>query len=86
MATCKACGAEIVWIRLKSGKLHPCDAEDVFYKVGAGPDRIVTPDGEIVAGTIVPELKTHDEGIIKRGYSSHFATCPFADEFRRPRK
>lgn len=25
MAKCKACGADIEFIRLKSGKLHPCD-------------------------------------------------------------
>lgn len=86
MARCKACGAEIVWLKLKSGKMHPCDAETVLYKVDAGPDRIVTPDGEVVAGTIVTELKTQKEGIIRRGYSSHFATCPFADDFRRDKK
>ena len=80
MARCKACGAEIVWIRLTSGKMHPCDAEQVSYRVGAGPDRIVTPEGRIVPGTIITDKS--DKSLV-RGYSSHFATCPFADEFRR---
>ena len=84
MATCKACGAEIVWVKLKSGKMHPCDAEEVFYKHDGGPDRIVTRDGLVVSGTIVTDIT--DNITLLRGYSSHFATCPFADEFRRPRK
>lgn len=81
MARCKACGAEIEWIKLKSGKSHPCDAEMVFYKADGGRDRIVTPDGRIIAGTIVTQI-TGNASLL-RGYSSHFATCPFADEFRR---
>ena len=80
MSRCKACGAEIVWIRLTSGKMHPCDAEEVFYKVGAGPDRIVTKEGRVVPGTIVTDVA---DKTLARGYSSHFATCPFADDLRR---
>ena len=81
MARCKACGAEIEWIRLTSGKMHPCDAEKIFYKADGGRDRIVTPEGEIVAGTIMTQI-TGSVNLLS-GYSSHFATCPFADEFRR---
>lgn len=81
MSTCKACGAEIIWIRLTSGKMHPCDAEEVFYKVGAGPDRIVTRDGRVVPGTIVTDITNNKT--LARGYSSHFATCPFADDLRK---
>lgn len=81
MAKCKACGAEIVWLKLKSGKMHPCDAEGVFYKPNGGPDRIITHEGEVVSGTIVEHPK--DTMLLLHGWSSHFATCPFADEFRR---
>ena len=80
MSRCKACGAEIIWIRLTSGKMHPCDAEEVAYRVGAGPDRIVTKDGRVVPGTIVSDVC---ETNLARGYSSHFATCPFADDLRK---
>lgn len=84
MSRCKACGAEIVWIRLTSGKMHPCDAEEVFYKVGAGPDRIVTKEGRVVPGTICTgSTDITDNKTIFRGYSSHFATCPFADDLRK---
>lgn len=27
MATCKTCGAEILWIRTTTGKMHPIDAK-----------------------------------------------------------
>ena len=50
MANCKACGAEIEFIRLKSGKLHPCDVGYFRYREGVGSDRIVTLDGRIVTG------------------------------------
>lgn len=80
MARCKACGAPIVWIALKNGKMHPVDEEKVYYKQDGGKDRIVTRDGSVVAGTIVTPP---DDEALKVGYSSHFATCPFADEFRR---
>ena len=31
-ATCRGCGAPIVWIRTAAGKSMPCDAEPVLYK------------------------------------------------------
>ncbi len=41
MSKCKGCGAEIVWIKTKSGKAMPCDTNKVI---------IVTDEGETVAG------------------------------------
>ena len=82
MSTCKACGAEIIWIRLTSSKMHPCDPGYWRFKEDGGPDRLVTLDGRIVAGTIVvhPEPK---EMVLPKGMISHFATCPFADDLRK---
>ena len=82
MANCKACGAEIEFIRLKSGKLHPCDVGYFRYREGVGSDRIVTLDGRIVTGTMILS-PTDKEMTLPKGLSSHFATCPFADQFRR---
>lgn len=43
MSKCKACGAEIVWITMESGKTMPCDANKVT---------IVTESGKTVKGYI----------------------------------
>lgn len=83
MAKCRACGADIEFIRLQSGKLHPCDAGYFRYREDHGHDRIVTLDGRIVAGTIVLTPTDKEMGTLPKGMSSHFATCPFADQFRR---
>lgn len=40
---CRSCGADIVWIKMQSGKANPCDAARV---------RIVTADGRVVSGYI----------------------------------
>lgn len=50
--SCSGCGKRIVWIKTTAGKNMPCDPVLVNYTVG-GKDRIVTPQGTVVAGTIV---------------------------------
>ena len=61
MATCRSCGAEIVWLQTNSGKRIPVDAE-------------TCPDGE-AERLYQPE----------HGHVSHFATCPQAGKWRKPR-
>lgn len=77
---CRGCGAQIVWIRTKKGKSMPCNAVILTYKkVPGGSERIVTPDGEVVSGiTGVPANEADGNG-----YTSHFATCRKASNFRR---
>lgn len=80
MARCKACGAPIIWIQMKSGKLMPCNSEPIPYKENpSGKHQFVTGQGEVVTADIYP-------GSDKYGYVSHYATCPEADSFRRARK
>lgn len=87
MATeCRACGAPIKMVTTEAGwraappKLMPIDVEPV-------------EDGNVVilpaSGAIPPRAK-----VLKKGqdappgalrYRSHFATCPEAGRFRRPR-
>lgn len=31
-ATCRGCGAPIVWIKTPAGKAMPCDPAPVYYK------------------------------------------------------
>ena len=76
---CKACGADLIFIRTKiGGKPMPCDADRVYYGPG-NKDKVITPRGEVISCRILPDAV----GAIGRGYVSHFATCPNADEFRR---
>lgn len=70
--TCRNCGKRIVWIRTAAGKNMPCNPELISYKaLSDGKERIVTPDGEVVAAE-----KVERDGADGIGYISHFATCP----------
>lgn len=83
MGTCQKCKQRVIWVQMKSGKSMPCNPELVTYRVpreGKGPERIVTPNGEVVSAEIVHGVPQDATGI---GYISHFATCPAADMFRR---
>ena len=78
---CRACGAEIKWIRLPSGKKMPCNTGVVLFRADASAaESFVTEKGAIVRGTPVADGETGHVG-----YISHFTTCPQADEFRRGR-
>lgn len=62
-ATCRGCGARIVWIKTPAGKAMPCDPSPVYYKADPeGKDRIVKRRGEVV-------LIAPDDGL-KCPYSS----------------
>lgn len=56
----------------------PCDPVLVNYTTG-GKDRIVTPQGTVVAGTIVDNAGKADG----TGYISHFATCQRRGLFKK---
>lgn len=80
MKRCKSCGAEIIWIKMKSGKSMPCNAEPVTYWEDAkGDETVITPNGE----TIRCRLQGDPQEATGMGYISHFATCPAANTFRR---
>ena len=80
MSDCKKCGRPIKWIRTKGG-WEPCDPTPIEYHKGETPDfeeRLVTEDGKIVQCTF--DFQCDPDGV---GWKSHWATCPFANEFRR---
>ena len=82
MPNCKKCGAPIVWIKTPGGKSMPCDAEPVTYwKENKARGKIVTPNGEVISCKFDGAL--HEATGI--GYKPHWATCPYADNFRRRR-
>lgn len=77
---CSGCGKRIVWIKTVNNKNMPCDPNIINYKADKdGKEKIVTPVGTVVSGTVGVEIKDAD-GF---GYISHFATCPGARRFRK---
>ena len=77
---CRGCGRPVIWIRTKAGKNMPVDTTIHHYRREAdGKEKIVTPGGDVVTGTIVNTPEEADG----MGYTSHFATCPQTRNFKR---
>ena len=77
---CKGCGARIKWVKTPSGKNVPIDKGAVTIL----PDKdgfiaVVTLDGRVIRGN----LTMYGTPGAVTGYTSHFATCPAADRFRK---
>lgn len=72
---CRSCGASVYWVLTGSGALMPVDVDPV----DGGNVRFVAQDLVEVVGPLEAELG--DRPL----FVSHFATCPNADEHRRPR-
>ena len=82
--TCRSCGADVYWVEWpRSGKRMPVDST---------PDNRPPPNG----GTLVLRLQGGEHGKLvvekysdvvhdknRNRYTSHFATCPNSDEWRR---
>lgn len=79
-ARCKSCGAAITWARTEGGKAIPIDhASTPRGNLLLLPDLFGDPTAAVItAETFVPARCPR--------YQSHFATCPFAPEHRRPRE
>lgn len=82
-ARCRGCGAEIVWIRMPSGKSMPCDAEPRYFieRPKTGSKKIVTANGE----AFFCEYTDDPNAATGVGYVPHWGTCPAAGEFRTPK-
>lgn len=81
MATCKKCGAPIIFIKTKKGKWMPCDEGLVEYKAGDGPnfdDVVVDQAGNVIHCTF--DFQCVPDGLAR---IPHWATCPYAEDFRR---
>lgn len=69
---CKRCGALILWARNPAtGKMMPLD--------DASQVDVVLPQGRFAV--VVTATGAHRVNV--RSYTSHFASCPHADEFRK---
>ena len=79
---CRACGAPMIFIKTERGKSMPCDAESQWYLETPDGEPFVMIDGTYHRGVVIAEKDPK----ARAGYVSHFATCPMADQFRKPRK
>ena len=78
-ATCKSCGAPLVWIRSHNAKWIPCDEGLKPYKqTDDGKEFVVAQDGDIIRCTFT--FEGFPTGMAR---TPHWATCPEADRFRR---
>lgn len=66
VSKCKSCGADLVWIVAPSGKPHPLDAAAVTMW-------LVEPDGSQGGSPRGKPIQVR---------SSHFASCPQAEQWR----
>jgi len=80
MSTCKSCGAEIVWCIGSKGGRMPVDANP-------NPGGNLTIVEDHANPTLPPRAMPvpPDAGVGTPRYKSHFATCPSADQHRRPK-
>ena len=78
---CKSCGAEILWIKMGSGKMMPVDAKPISYSEVFLPGTKDTLTLVTEKGTLVSTV--FDPGGDNIGYTSHFATCPNANQHRK---
>ena len=80
MAVCKKCGANIYFIQMRSGRFNPVDtALRNLIPDETGKDIIITEDGTLKRGRLVGM----EDGPHTVGFIPHWATCPFADSFKR---
>lgn len=80
MAKCRGCGEPILFIRMKNRKMIPVNPSPVFVEDKSARDVIITADGRVSNGR--QEYVKSDNDLFVKGYISHFATCPFASQFR----
>jgi len=76
ISECRRCHAEMIWCRTGRGKKMPVDAEPTSDGVfvlehGESSDPVVRRLSNDAAATYTGEK-----------FTSHFATCPNADDFR----
>jgi hypothetical protein len=83
LARCRSCGEFVIWTDTERGKRMPVDAKplDVTSFAGAGEFVLRKRERDTPLAVAVTPAAFEDEP----HYVSHFATCPDADKWRRPR-
>lgn len=89
MATCRSCGADILWVETeasakKPARMMPLDADDEGQALAItdGTGNIVFTGQTSVKGA--PIVRVLPKG--KGNRRSHFASCPDAGKFRKGKR
>ncbi len=80
VSNCGKCDAPMIWVRTRTGKHMPLDADPTelgTFHIVEGPDAKL--EGHHINRSPLGLADAGDR------YTSHFATCPEAEHFRRPR-
>lgn len=80
---CRDCGADIVFVRMTSGKAMPCNSDKVWYRPADGGTQNIIAEAGITTRAELVEPGTPGA---YQGYVPHWASCPGANRFRRKRK
>jgi hypothetical protein len=75
---CRKCGEPLIFVQSKKGRAIPCDPDLQTHVLAPGVV-VVTPDGQVLRGT----EESKDTSV--QGYTSHWATCVYAEDFRKPK-
>lgn len=78
---CRSCHAEVVWAVTSAGKRMPVDPQptddgNMILTEDDPPQALVVPTGQAALFAV---------GTGAHRFTSHFVTCPDADQHRRPR-
>jgi hypothetical protein len=65
----------------KTGKLMPIDGEPVFIIPGETKSTFITDEGEVIVGRLATQEEITKD--TEMAFIPHWATCPYADQFRR---
>ena len=61
---CRACHAQIGFIKTAAGKTMPVDAESVYYiQKAGGSKKIVTPNGEVLSAEYTDDPKKNPDAV-----------------------
>jgi len=84
---CRSCHAEVLWVVWPaSGKRMPVDAEPDMRPLPKGGDIVLTVHGGAFGELRAEKFNTRAHDTKRNRYTSHFATCPNADEHRKADK
>ena len=87
MNACRRCKAPIIWAETERGKKMPLDAEPVDLATLTHSRGLFVlrdwPGGEEGRRVAVAVTDGFVLGSKDPAYVSHFATCPYAEEFRK---
>jgi hypothetical protein len=67
----------MIFVQSLKGRAIPCDPDLETHVLKPGVV-VVTPDGRVLRGT------EESKETSVQGYISHFSSCEYADEFRKP--